>query len=105
MTTITSVIVKWEGGPNTGSPVLFLPEYSANPGNIVCYAHTGQHSEASLSYYAGLRNPKGKFQHFSVNMLLGEYRRILDADQEIRVVSRDTIKFRKERYNHVFHSV
>lgn len=34
-----------------GEVVAFLPELSANFGNIVCYAHTGQHNEASIEYY------------------------------------------------------
>lgn len=36
---------------NNGNVIAFLPELSANIGNIVCYAHTGQHGEASLEYY------------------------------------------------------
>lgn len=34
-----------------GKIIAFLPELSANVGNIVCYAHIGQHSEASIEYY------------------------------------------------------
>lgn len=34
-----------------GKIIAFLPELSANVGNIVCYAHIGQHSEASMEYY------------------------------------------------------
>lgn len=29
----------------------FLPELTANRGNILCYQHIGQHSEACLEYY------------------------------------------------------
>lgn len=29
----------------------FMPDAEANPGRIVCYAHIGQHSEASMDYY------------------------------------------------------
>jgi hypothetical protein len=29
----------------------FIPDIKANAGNILCYAHVGQHSEASLGYY------------------------------------------------------
>lgn len=36
-----------------GEVVAFLPELPANRGNIVCYAHTGQHGEASIEYYHG----------------------------------------------------
>ena len=34
-----------------GEVEAFLPDVPANRGNIVCYAHIGQHSEASLDYY------------------------------------------------------
>ena len=37
--------------------VLFLPHAAANPGRIVCYAHVGQHSEASTDYYSDTRPP------------------------------------------------
>lgn len=42
------VIYRKEAG---GEVVAFLPELPAARGNIVCYAHTGQHSEASTDYY------------------------------------------------------
>jgi len=29
----------------------FFPEAHVNPGNILCYVHCGQHSEASVDYY------------------------------------------------------
>ena len=35
-----------------GTPVLFFPDDPVSkPGMIVCYAHIGQHSEASKDYY------------------------------------------------------
>lgn len=34
-----------------GEVVAFLPELPANRGNVVCYAHIGQHNEASMEYY------------------------------------------------------
>lgn len=34
-----------------GNIIAFLPELPANRGNVVCYAHTGQHGEASIEYY------------------------------------------------------
>lgn len=43
------VIYRKEAG---GEVVAFLPELPAARGNIVCYAHTGQHSEASTEYYS-----------------------------------------------------
>lgn len=42
------VIFRKEAG---GAVVAFLPELPANRGNVVCYAHTGQHNEASMEYY------------------------------------------------------
>lgn len=99
MKNIIHVIVKWEGG-KSGNPVLFLPEYAANDGRIVCYAHMGQHSEADLSYYWELRNPKGDYQQLEVSNLLNEYRDILEEDDELKIVFKDSVKFRKERYAH-----
>jgi len=32
-------------------PIAFLPDAEAKPGFVMCYEHTGQHSEASLDYY------------------------------------------------------
>ena len=29
----------------------FMPDAEVNPGMIGCYAHVGQHSDASLDYY------------------------------------------------------
>ncbi len=39
-----------------GEVEAFLPDVPANPGNIMCYAHIGQHSEASRGYY-GMGRP------------------------------------------------
>jgi len=36
----------------------FFPDLPANLGNILCYAHIGQHSEASLDYFYGLPHAK-----------------------------------------------
>ena len=36
---------------NTKEVVAFLPECPVNYGNILCYMHIGQHSEATLQYY------------------------------------------------------
>lgn len=100
MKNIIHVIPKWEGGKVSGNAVLFLPEYSASAGRMVCYAHMGQHSEADLCYYWELRNPKGDYQQLEVKNLLTEYRGKLEQGEELRVVSRDREKFRKERYAH-----
>ena len=34
-----------------GDVIAFLPELTANRGNILCYQHIGQHGEACLDYY------------------------------------------------------
>ncbi len=36
----------------------FFPTLGANPGFIVCYAHIGQHSEASSEYYYSTKPAK-----------------------------------------------
>ena len=36
-----------DGGPCEA----FIVDASANPGHVMCYAHVGQHGEASLGYY------------------------------------------------------
>ena len=44
------IIREWRESGETGLDA-FLPDSDANYGRIVCYAHIGQHSEASLDYY------------------------------------------------------
>lgn len=46
------VIYRKEAG---GGIVAFLPELPAARGNVVCYAHIGQHGEASIEYYHSTR--------------------------------------------------
>lgn len=43
---------------NDGEVIAFMPELPANYGKIVCYAHIGQHSEATLEYYQSTRSAK-----------------------------------------------
>ena len=57
-----------------GEIVAFLPELKANHGNIVCYAHVGQHSEASYDYY--MESKKCTENEYSY--LLEELKRIYD---------------------------
>lgn len=33
----------------------FFPEAHVNPGNILCYAHVSQHSEASIDFYSSTK--------------------------------------------------
>lgn len=53
------VIYRIEGNKRTGrNAVAFFPHANVNFGRIECYAHIGQHSEASLAYYTGTKKPK-----------------------------------------------
>lgn len=89
-------IAKWEGG-KSGNPVLFFPEYSVNIGKIACYAHTGQHSEACLTYYWNLRNCARPEQLNALAALVHEYTRNLSGDEKLVQVSRDNKNMRKLR--------
>lgn len=42
-------------GDFKGDVEAFLPDNEVNYGNICVYAHTGQHSEASLDYFTSSR--------------------------------------------------
>ena len=35
----------------SGDVIAFFPEFKANYGRMVCYAHVGQHGEADIEYY------------------------------------------------------
>jgi hypothetical protein len=91
-------IAKYEGGKN-GNAILFFPECEANPGNMVCYAHTGQHSEACLAYYWQCKNPIGEKQVQEVAALVNEYQRFYGGLHEFELVRvrRDTEKMRQKR--------
>lgn len=91
-------IAKWEGGQKNGNPVLFFPEYSANPGNIVCYAHMGQHSEACHSYYAGLKNCNTPAQQQALRDLIAEYEQRLAPGEKLAQVYRDKERYRIARH-------
>lgn len=94
------VIAKWENG----FPILFLPEYSANIGNIVCYSRIGQHSEACLAYYRGLKNPPDTSEaKAALASLVHEYERLGPPSEHCRVklAKRDSDKLRSARYKWV----
>ena len=50
---VTKVIFKMARySDGSGEEVLaFFPGASANPGNVMCYAHVGQHVEASYDFF------------------------------------------------------
>lgn len=90
-------IVKWEGGKN-GNPVLFFPEYSVNRGRIAYYVRVGEHGEACLNYYRGLRNPRTINEHNEALALTLFYQRHKAAPHELLVqVKRDSHKMQKQR--------
>lgn len=98
------VIPKWEGGKD-GNPILFFPDASANPGNMLCYVHMGQHSEASLGYYRSLRNVRpDKKERVALAALLREYKGFLDKSEYIEIVRRDSKRFQKTRYAYLTRS-
>jgi hypothetical protein len=92
---IIPYIVKWEGGKN-GNPILFFPTYDVNRGEIACYAHMGQHSEACLTYYWGLRNPTAA-QEPLVAALVREYQGIIATGEELKRIKRDSSNYRAFR--------
>ena len=71
-------IKKWE-------PILFLPEGRASLGCLVCYAHAGHHSGASLAYYLGTRPVKRITRE--VRALLNEYK-TLEFDVKLKILKR-----------------
>ena len=42
---------KWWGLTEGWEVMAFFPQATVNPGNVMCYAHVGQHSEASYDFY------------------------------------------------------
>ena len=60
-TEITKVIFKMARYENGEWEVLaFLPGAPANPGSVQCYAHVGQHGEASYDFYVQRCRPCAK---------------------------------------------
>ena len=72
---------------NTKEIVAFLPECPVNYGNILCYMHIGQHSEATLQYYWD-----------TVKATEEEYRPLLEELENI--VYNDDILTVKKRLNY-----
>lgn len=99
--TYIKYIAKWEGGAKQGNAVLFFPEYAANLGNIVCYAHIGQHSEAALEYYRQCKNPNTTQQKAAIASLVKEYENTCYGGETLAQVYRDKQSYRKERYSNV----
>ena len=78
---------------NGGEIIAFFPDTmydgSCNPGNLMSYAHIGQHSEASIDYYNMCR-PATEEEYAP---LLHELEQIYD-DCELHVVRKATKKHR-----------
>lgn len=49
------VVFRTEGKGDDRSVIAFLPYTPANVGNLACYAHIGQHSQAAWAYYRRTR--------------------------------------------------
>jgi len=82
--------VKPDGHPEA---LLFLPTAPpANPGRILCYAHVGQHSEASIDYYRDTRPPRTDAERAACDALVAEYRSIPPIDAPIVVRQRMPVK-------------
>lgn len=62
----------------TGELTAFLPALPASPGMVVCYAHVGQHSEASEEY---MRECKGVGED-EYSELLAELRSIYETGKD-----------------------
>ena len=92
-------ILRWERKDN--SPILFLPQVRANIGNIVCYQHVGQHSEATMDYYIRNTSPYTikQWRSEAAKSLLKEYAAKMEPDQELVLVHKDRSSFRVERYS------
>lgn len=60
--------------------VAFLPEHAANYGNIMSYAHIGQHCEASLEYYQNTK--KASMEEYL--SLLRELQMIYGEELQVR---------------------
>lgn len=97
------VMIRWH---RQHGVMLFLPDMPANSGNIVCYAHVGQHSEASMTYYRETQRiykaPTKQFGHVQAeaHALFDEYSQRLDPSQGevLKVVERDTPAFQRARW-------
>lgn len=102
MTSIQPVMVRYHpGNTNTREVVLFVPDMDVNLGNIMCYAHVGQHSEASMEYYREtipLLAAPLRF-HAEGRELLREYAALCELHgYKLKVVARDTDTFRRQRW-------
>lgn len=51
MDQVPVIFKKTRSGEFKGEVHAFFPTLEARPGFIMCYAHVGQHSEASLDFY------------------------------------------------------
>jgi hypothetical protein len=68
-------------GDFKGSITAVFPTGEANPGNLVCYAHVGQHGECSLDWYRSTRPAKPHEYEPLLRELQGIYGREPDAVQ------------------------
>lgn len=85
MTEIPVLFRVERSGPHKGEVTAVFPSLPANPGNLLCYAHVGQHCEGSIEWYHGTRAAKPA----EYESLLRELRRIYERDgDKMRVMNR-----------------
>ena len=90
-------IPRWD--PKHKEPILFLPDMSANKYNIVCYAHVGQHSEASMEYYHSTRPIRpNKEERRLTHALIREYSGFMEKSEHMELKRRDSRRFQKTRW-------
>lgn len=81
------------------TPILFLPDQLANNGMINTYMHIGQHSEASMEFYYKDTRPCKLKNIVEVQDLIDEYQNLLDADESLKIIHKDSASLRAERYS------
>lgn len=103
---VVKAIAKIEGESGFKSLVLFLPENAANYGRIECYAHVGQHSEASTEYMRDCKPAtpqnmaKAGIPLEALDSLVREYETLGPAPEHCRVqlVRKDSAAMQRERW-------
>ena len=68
-------LIRYEKVNGKNSPIIILPELTANNGFIVCYSHIGQHSECHIMYYK-CNTKKADFNDSNVISLINEIKSI-----------------------------
>ena len=93
------VIVKREKVAGADSLVLFFPESTTNYGKIECWSFFGEHSEASMGYFWGLKPPRLEDED-AVEKLLSFYeqRYSMAGPFKLKRIQRDNQRMRCDRW-------